>query len=151
MLILQTDSSGSLTQLLLGDTHGVGHLAAVLVDHLHVVLRNGGRTVQHDGEAGQAAGDLLQNVEAQGRRNQNALLVAGALVSGELVGAVAGADGDGQRVAAGLGDELLHLFGMGVGGVVGGDLDVVLDAGQSAQLGLDDDAVVVSVLNDLAW
>ena len=49
-----------------------------------------------------------------------------------------------------LGDELLDLFGTGVGGVLGGDLDLVLDAGQSAQLGLDDHAVVVGILNDLA-
>ena len=71
--------------------------------------------MEHDGEAGQALGDLFQHVEAQGRRDQDALLIAGALGGGKLIGAVAGADGDGQRVAAGLGDELLHLLGMGVG------------------------------------
>ena len=102
------------------------------------------------GKPGRRRGDLFQNVEAQGRRNQDALLVAGALGSGELVSAVAGADGDGQGVAAGLGDELLDLFGTGVGGGVRSDLDFVLDAGQSAQLSLDDDAVVMSVLDDLA-
>ena len=48
------DGQGScLTQLLFGDTDGVGHLAAVGVDHLDVLLGNGGRTVQNDGEAGQ--------------------------------------------------------------------------------------------------
>ena len=79
-----------------------------------------------------------------------ALFVAGALVGGELVGAVAGADGDGQGVAPGLGDELLHLFGMGVVGLLGGDLHVVLNAGQRAQLGLHHHAVVVGVLDHLA-
>ena len=82
MLILQTDSFGGLAQLLLGDADGVGHLAAVLVDHLHVLLRDGGGAVQHDGEAGQTLGDLLQNVEAQGRGNENAVCVAGALLGG---------------------------------------------------------------------
>ena len=106
--------------------------------------------MQNDGEAGQTAGDLFQNVEAQGRRNQNALLVAGALCGGELVSAVAGADGDGQRIAAGLGYELFYFLGTGVGGGVSSDLDFVLDAGQSAQLSLNDDTVVMSVLNDLA-
>ena len=105
--------------------------------------------MQHDGEAGQTLGDLLQNVEAQRRRNEDALLVAGALLGLELVSAVAGADGDGQGVAAGLGDELLDLFGMGVGRLVRGDLDLVLDAGEGAELGLDHHAVVVGVLNDL--
>ena len=69
----------------------------------------------------------------------------------ELVCAVAGADGDGQRVAAGAGDELLDLFGAGVGAVLSGDLDLVLNAGESAKLGLNDDAVVMRVLDDLAW
>ena len=140
---------GGVAQFVLGDADGVGHLAAVLVDHLHEVLGHGRGAVEHDGEAGQALGDLLQHVEAQGRGNQDALLVAGALVGGELIGAVAGADGDGQRVAAGLGDELLHLFGAGVAGILGLDLHLVLHAGQGAQLGLDHHAVVVGVLHDL--
>ena len=105
--------------------------------------------MQHDREAGQTLGDFLQNVEAEGRRDEDALLVAGALLGLELVCAVAGADGDGQRVAAGLGDELLDFFGMGVGGLVCGDLHFVLDAGQRAELRLDDDAAVMRVLNDL--
>ena len=75
--------------------------------------------------------------------------LTGALLGLELIGAVAGADGDGQRVAAGLGDELLHLLGAGVGRIVGGDLDLILDAGQGAQLGLHDNAVVVGILHDL--
>ena len=65
MLILQTASSSGLAQLLLGDADGVGHLAAVLVDHLHILLGHGGRAVEHDGEAGQALGDLLQDVKAR--------------------------------------------------------------------------------------
>ena len=105
--------------------------------------------MQHDGEAGQTLGDLLQHVEAQRRRNQDALLVAGALGGSELIGAVAGADGDGQGVAAGLGDELLDLFGTGVGGILGGDLHFILHAGQGAQLGLDHNAAVVGILDHL--
>ena len=105
--------------------------------------------MQNDREAGQTAGDLFEDVEAQGRRNENTVSIAGALLGLELVSAVAGADGDGQRVAAGLGDELLDLFGAGVGGLVCGDLHVVLDTGERAQLGLDDHAVVMGVLDDL--
>ena len=104
------------------------------------------------GNPGRRLDDLLQDVEAQGRRNQLALLVAGALGGGELVGAVAGADGDGQGVARRcLVDELLHLFGVGVVGLLSRDLHVVLDAGQSAQLGLHHHAVVVGILHHLAW
>ena len=86
--------------------------------------------MQHDGEAGQTLGDFLQNVEAQRGRNKDAVGVAGALLGLELVSAVAGADGDGKRVAAGLGDELLDLLGMGVGRLVRRDLDLVLNAGE---------------------
>ena len=88
--------------------------------------------------------DLSRN-----RGHQNALLIAGALGGSELIGAVAGADGDGQRVAAGLGDELLDLLGTGVAGILGGDIDLVLHAGQGTQLGLDHNTVIVGILNDL--
>ncbi len=101
------------------------------------------------GKPGRTAGDLLQHVEAQRGRNKDAVGVAGTLLGLELVSAVAGADGDGERVAAGLGDELLDLLGAGIGGLVSGDLDLVLDAGQSAQLGLDHNAVIVGILHDL--
>ncbi len=105
--------------------------------------------MEHDGEAGQALDHLIEDVEAQGRGNQLALLVAGALGGGELVGAVAGTDGDGQGVAAGLVHELFHFLGAGVGGVLSGNLDLVLYAGQTAQLGLDHNAVVVRILDHL--
>ena len=65
----------SLTQLGLGDTDSVGHLAAESVDHLDVVLRNGRGAVQNDGEAGQTLGDFFQNVETQCGRNQDTLLI----------------------------------------------------------------------------
>ena len=105
--------------------------------------------MKHDGEAGKTLGDLLQHVKAQGRGNQDSLLVAGALVGSKLVGAVAGADGDGQGVTAGLGHELFHFLGTGVGGVGGVHLYIVLHTGQGAQLGLHDHTVVMGVLNDL--
>ena len=85
--------------------------------------------MEHDGEAGQTLDDLVQDIEAQGRGNQLALLIAGALVGGKLIGAVGGADGDSQRVAAGLGDELLYLLGAGVGRGVGRYLYVILNPG----------------------
>src|SRR5699024_3677789 len=72
----------------------------------------------------------------------------GALSSSELVSAVAGADGDGQRVAAGLGDELLNFLGTGVVRVLGGNLDLVLHASQSAQLGLDHNTVIMSIFHN---
>ena len=96
--------------------------------------------MEHDGEPRQAAAHLFQNVEAQ----------LGLGTGLELKGAVAGADGDGQAVHAGGPDELLHLVGVGVGGIGSGDVHVVLDAGQTAQLTLDDDTVLVGVLHDLA-
>ena len=96
--------------------------------------------MQNYREAGQTLADLFKNVKAK--------LGLGAGL--ELVCAMAGADGDGQRVAAGAGDELFDFFGMGVGAVLSGDLDLVLNAGESAKLGLNDNAVVMCVLDDLA-
>ena len=100
-----------LAELILRHTDSAGHVAAVFIDQLHKVLRHGRRAMQNDGEAGQTTGDILQNIEAQSGRNQNAVLVQGALLGLELVSAVAGADGDGQRVTAGLGHELFDFFG----------------------------------------
>ena len=65
-----------------------------------------------------------------------------------LVGAVAGAVADGQRVAAGLFEKVHRLHGVGVGG--GGAEHMVLHAGQHAQLALDGDAVGMGVLDHLA-
>ena len=144
-------SHGSgLAQLLLGDADGVGHLAAVFVDDLHEFLRNGGRAVQHDGEARQTLGYFFQDVEAQRRGHQDAVRVAGALRGGELVRAVAGADGDGQAVAAGGGGEFFHFVRTGVAGIGGGNLHVVFHAGQTAQLGLDGDIVLMGIFHHAA-
>ena len=50
---------------LLRNTDSVGHLAAVLVDLLDELLRNGGRAVQYDREARQTVGNLLKNVKTE--------------------------------------------------------------------------------------
>ena len=135
------DGHGSgLAQHLFGDADGVGHLAAVLVDDADELLRHGGSAVQHDGEAGQTLRDLLENVEAE----------LGLRAGLELVRAVARADGDGETVAAGAGHEFLDILGTGVGAVLGLDVDVVLHARERAELGLNDDTVVVRVFDDLA-
>ncbi|MPM66919.1 hypothetical protein SDC9_113833 [bioreactor metagenome] len=78
------------------------HLAAVLVDHGNILGDDAGSAVQHDGEAGQPAADILQDVKAQ------------LGLAFELERAVAGADGNRQAVAAGLGDKLFHILGAGI-------------------------------------
>ncbi|MPM98516.1 hypothetical protein SDC9_145704 [bioreactor metagenome] len=96
--------------------------------------------MEHNGEAGQASANLLQNVKAQ----------LGLLPGLEFVGAVAGADGDGQRVHPGGLHKFLDLVWVGVGGVGGRHLDVVLHPGQTAQLPFHHHAVVVGVFHHLA-
>ena len=71
---------------------------SVPIYFLNKVLGHRGSTVQHDGEAGQTLGALFQHVEAE--------LGLGAGL--ELVSAVRGADGDGQGVTAGAGNELFQ-------------------------------------------
>ena len=90
--------------------------------------------MHHEREAGELLLDLLEDVVAQ------------LLVAGELEGAVRGADRAGQGVAAGLRDEVDDLLGLGVD-VLGGR-DVLLDALELAELGLDDDALGVGGVDD---
>ena len=62
---------------------------------------------------------------------------------------MAGANGDGQAVHPGGPDKFLHLLRVGVGGVLGGDVHVVLNAGQAAQLPFHHHAVGVGILHHL--
>ena len=107
-------------------------------------LRHRAGAVHHQVGVGQAAVDLLDEVHLQH--------VAGGLL-GELVGAVAGADGDGQGVAAGVGDEVLGLVRVGQvrQGLVAAQAGAVavLDAAQAADLALDGHAQGVGLLHDL--
>ena len=59
-----------------------------------------------------------------------------ALLAGELVGPVRGADGHGQRIAAALGDEFGRLRRIGQADAAG---HVLLDAAELPEFGLDDD------------
>ena len=138
----------SLAELGLRNADGVGKLAAELVDRVDLVLRNAGRSVEHDREAGKLLLDGLEDVESERRRNELAgLLVDRALLARELVRAVAGADGDREGVAARLLGELDDLFRLRVVGLSGRDL--ILDAGENAKLGLDGNVVLVGVGHDL--
>ncbi len=132
--------AGRLAQHVLRNADRVRHVAAVGVDHLNIFRDNRAGAVQHDREPGQALFDFLKDVEAQLR------LGAGL----ELVGAVAGPDGNRQGVAVRPGDEVIDLVRVGVGRVGFGNIDVVLDAGQSAQFGLDHDAAGVGIFDNLA-
>jgi hypothetical protein len=88
MLILRTPYLMPLDFL---DRHAVGflHVAAVLADLGQQILRHRRRAVHHQMGVRDARVDFLDAVDGED--------VAGGL-AGELVGAVAGADGDGQRV-----------------------------------------------------
>ena len=105
--------------------------------------------MQYDREARQTLDALFQYVETQRRRNQNAVLVASALLRSELVCAMGSTDSDCQRVTTGAGNEFLYFFRMGVALVARLNNNFVLDASQSAQLSLDNYAVVMCVLNNL--
>ncbi|CAI8165106.1 MAG: Uncharacterised protein [Synechococcus sp. CC9902] len=69
----------------------------MLVDHLQPLLGNGGGTMHHQVGVGDGFVDLGNTADGQN-------LTGG--LAGELVGAVAGADSDRQRVAFGFGDEI---------------------------------------------
>ena len=139
---------GGFTELLLGDTYGIGEFATVGVDGVNLVLGDAAGTVEYDGEAGELLFDLVQDVESEGRRNELAgLRVAGALFGSELVSAVAGTDGDGEAVATAAGAEIDYLFGLGVVAYLGGYL--ILYAGENTEFGFYGNIVSVSVFYDL--
>jgi len=127
----------SLTDLVLGDTDGVLDLATILVDGLNVLLRNRRRTVENDGEAGDALLDLVEDIETE----------VGLGARRELDDTVAGTDGDSEGVDASALDEVDNLVGVGV--VAGLGLDIILDTSKDTELTLDGDVVLMSVLDNL--
>ena len=90
-------------------------------------------------EAGKTLFDFFENVEAE----------LGLLTGLELVCAVAGADSDCKRVNAGPFHEFLNLIGIGVGSILGGNVDGIFDTGKTAEFAFDNYAVIVSIFNDL--
>ena len=100
------------------------------VDALDFFDRNAGAAVHDDGRAGNPLLDFLDDIEMQ------------ALLALEFVGAVAGADRGGERVAAGLPNEFDRFVRIGQGSVAFVHLDVFLDAAELAQLRLDADALL---------
>jgi len=127
----------SLADLVLGDTDGVLDLATELVDGLHVLLRDGGRTVENDGEARDTLLDLVEDIETE----------VGLGARGELDDTVAGTDGDSEGVDTGALDEVDDLVGVGV--VAGLGLDIILDTGKDTELTLDSNVELVGVVDDL--
>ena len=93
--------------------------------------------MENDGELGQELGHLFEYVEAQLR------------FALELERAVAGAYRYRERVDARLSDELRRFLGIGVQRVGIGDLYVVLDACEPAELGFDYRAVIMRVFDYL--
>ena len=89
----------SFAKLIFRNTDRIGHVAAILVDHLDKFLRNRRGAVKNDRKSGQTLDALLEDIKAERRRNENAVSVARALRSLKLVSAVRGADSNGQRVA----------------------------------------------------
>ena len=63
---------------------------------------------------------------------------------------MARADGNCKRIAAGALDEFLHILRARIGRILGLDLDIVLNAGQRAELRLHDGAMRVRIFHDLA-
>ena len=84
----------------------------------HLVLRNAGRAVEDDGEAGKPPADFFENVEAK----------LGILTGLEFISAVRSADSDGEGIDPRAGGEFLHFVGRSEQRVVRLYLDVVLDA-----------------------
>ena len=90
--------------------------------------------MQYQRVTGQHVGDLLQTGEIQFR------------FAFKFVGAVAGADGNGQAVAAGTFHKFYGLIRIRVGGVFGSNFNGVFHAGQFAQFRFYDHAFAVGII-----
>ena len=132
---LADSALGSLAELLLGDTDGVGESTTILVDGGYLVLRYRRRTVEHDGESGELLLDFGEDVECEGRRNEESGLgILGALCGSELVSTVARTDRNSEAVATGAGSKLNHLSWLGVVRLCCRNL--VFNSGEDAELSL---------------
>ncbi len=135
-------------ELFFGNADSVGHFAAVVVDHLNVILRNGRRTVENDGEVRQSSAYVFEDIEAESGRNENAVGISRALIGFELVCAVRRSDSDSKRVYAGSANEFFDFFGSGVRTY--GVANLVFDSGKSAEFAFNGNVVSVSVFYDLS-
>src|SRR5690606_26517035 len=117
------------------------HFAAILVNQFEQVLRYGGGAVHHEVGIGQAAVDFAD--AADGKRVSRG-------GTAEFVGAVAGANGNGEGIDVGVGDKAGGFLGVGQHLVVAEDAfgaNAVFFAGhaglqgaQAADLAFDGDA-----------
>src|SRR5579871_3266608 len=112
--------------------------ATRLVDAGNLVLRHTGAAMHDE----RKTGNFLLN-----RRND---VEVKRLLSLELVGAVAGADGAGQRVAPAFPHKLLDLLRVGQAGMALVDFDVLLHPAELAQLRLDTEALGVRLVDHAA-
>ena len=103
--------------------------------------------MEYDGEARDALLNLFENVETQWGRNEDAVLVAGALLGFELVSTVRSTNRDCERINAGLLYEVDNIVGVGVGVVLSNN--IVLDTCQYAKLTLNGYIELVCVVNNL--
>ena len=95
--------------------------------------------MENDGEVRKAFAHFFQNIKFQLRF----------LTGFEFIGAVAGADSDGQRVHTRTGNKFFHFFGTGIGSVFSADVNVILNTGELAQFPFDNNTVVVGVFHHL--
>src|SRR5690606_20716406 len=92
------------TNFLYRDTVSFTDVAAMLANNVQPFLGHGRRTVHNQMRIGNARVDGADTVDGQN--------VAGGF-AGKFIGAVAGADGNGQRINAGSGDKIGGLFRIG--------------------------------------
>lgn len=121
------------TKLVFWDTDCIWHLATIFVDHLDIILWDGGGTVKNDWETWELLLDFVKDIEADfwfGAR-------------WELVSAVGSTDGNSKGVDAGLADEVLNFFWAGVGVLF--SLDIIFNACENAEFTFDCNIVWLGV------
>jgi len=86
ILILQTADLAASRSCSSGTPIESFKIAAIFVDFIHILLRNGRRAMKYNGESRYTSFYFFQYIETQRRRNQSAVFVARTLLGFKFIG-----------------------------------------------------------------
>ncbi len=137
---------GCLAELLFGNADRVFQFAAIFVDFIHILLRNGRRAMKYNGKSRYTFFYFFQYIETQRRRNQSAVFVARTLLGFKFIGAMRSSNGNCQRIHSRTTHKSDHLIGIGLGMVFG--FDIIFDTGQYTQFAFNGNIKLVGIIDN---
>ena len=118
---------GCLAELLFGNADRVFQFAAIFVDFIHILLRNGRRAMKYNGKSRYTFFYFFQYIETQ-RRN-NLPCSSRVLLGFKFIGAMRSSNGNCQRSTP-VRSQIDRLIGIGIGMVF--SFDIIFDTGHNS-------------------